>query len=103
MNNFSDRQKAYEDKFAHDEELMFKARVRGAKLLGQWVAEKVGLPAEAYAAELVNLVTGGQDEDDLVAKIITDASNKGQVLTKDLVLEKLNKCLAQAKEQIANS
>lgn len=103
MNNFNDRQKAYEDKFAHDEELMFKARVRGTKLLGQWVAEKAGLPPDAYAAELVNLVTGGQDDDEVVAKIIADAANKGQSLSKDLVVEKLHKCLAQAKEQIANS
>lgn len=103
MSGFDDRQKAYEDKFAHDEELMFKARARAAKLLGEWAAESIGLPKDTYGAELVNLVTSGKDEEELVAKVTTDAQNKGKSLTKDLVMEKLQRCLIQAKEQIAKN
>ena len=53
MNTFDDRKKGFESKFAHDEELRFKATARRNKLLGLWAAEKQGLSgaaAEAIAA-----------------------------------------------------
>ena len=43
MTSFDDRQRAYEKKFALDEELRFKATARRNKLLGRWAAEKIGL------------------------------------------------------------
>ena len=54
MSGMSDREKAFENKFAHDQELRFKAEARRNKLLGLWAAEKLGkagAEAEAYAKE----------------------------------------------------
>ncbi|MGB9140675.1 MAG: ATPase inhibitor subunit zeta, partial [Aestuariivirga sp.] len=45
-----DRKKGYESKFAHDEELLFRANARRAKLVGLWAAEKMGLSGDAAAA-----------------------------------------------------
>jgi hypothetical protein len=101
MSNFNDRQKAYEDKFAHDEEKMFKARAKAAKLLGQWVAENAGLPTDSYESELVNHVINGGSEQSLFEKVKSDAQNKGKPLSSDVIAEKFNQFLAQVKEQIA--
>ncbi len=56
MTTFDDRKDAYENKFAHDEELRFKATARRNKLLGLWAAEKLGksgADAEEYAKSVV--------------------------------------------------
>jgi hypothetical protein len=100
MTTFDERKQAQENKFAHDEELRFKARARGAKLFGAWVGEKIGVPPEGYAAELVNLVTAGKDDAALITKAGADAKAKGQDLSKDLLAEKLNRCLAEAKDEV---
>ena len=56
MTSFDKREEAFEQQFAHDEELRFKATARRNKLLGQWAAEKLGLSgaeAESYAKSVV--------------------------------------------------
>ena len=55
MAGFEDRKKAQEGKFAHDQEIAFKATARRNKLLGLWAAGKMGLSgeaADAYAAAM---------------------------------------------------
>ena len=57
MTTFNDREKAFEDKYKHDQELQFKVEVRRNKLLGLWAAElldKKGDEADAYAKEVAN-------------------------------------------------
>jgi hypothetical protein len=59
MTTFDKREEGFEKKFAHDEELKFKAAARRNKLLGLWAAEKLGLTgaaADAYAKEVVSLI-----------------------------------------------
>ena len=56
MTTFDKREEGFEKKFAHDEELLFKANARRNKLLGLWAAEKLGLSGDAanvYAKEVV--------------------------------------------------
>jgi len=56
MTTFDKREEGFEKKFAHDEELRFKANARRNKLLGLWAAEQLGLAgadAETYAKEVV--------------------------------------------------
>jgi hypothetical protein len=56
MTTFDKREEGFEKKFAHDEELQFKANARRNKLLGLWAAQKLGLggaEAEAFANEVV--------------------------------------------------
>jgi hypothetical protein len=45
MTTFKDRNKGFEQKFAHDEELKFRATARRNKLLGLWAADQLGPPA----------------------------------------------------------
>jgi hypothetical protein len=102
MTSLDDREKAQENKHAHEEELRFKARARAAKLFGRWVAEKIGLPPDAYASEFIGLVTSGKFPDDLIKKAANDAKAKGADLSEDLLGEKLTRCLSEAKEQLHN-
>jgi hypothetical protein len=56
MTTFDDRENAFENKFAHDQEMQFKAEARRNKLMGLWVADilgKTGDDAEAYAKSVV--------------------------------------------------
>ena len=54
--SLEDRKDAFEKKYAHDQELMFKVEARTSKLFGLWVAEQIGLSgpdADTYAKEVV--------------------------------------------------
>jgi hypothetical protein len=79
MTTFDKREEAFERQFAHDEELRFKAGARRNRLLGLWVAEKLGITgaqAEAYAGEVVAAeVDGG--EKGVIGKVTADLERKG--------------------------
>ena len=102
MTTFEDREKAYEDKFAHDEELRFKVNVKAAKLLAEWAATEIGLSVDVYVNELVNMVTSGKKEDVLLDKVASDAVNKGKNLSKAAITEKYTACQNQARTHVIN-
>lgn len=77
---FSSREKGEERKFSADAELEFKVEARHARLMGQWVGEKIGMTAEqgeAYGRELaiVNLEEPGFD--DVIRRVMADLKAKG--------------------------
>ena len=75
MTTFDQRKDAYENKFAHDEELRFKATARRNKLLGLWAAEKLGksgADAEAYAKSVVVADYEEAGDEDVVRKVKND-------------------------------
>jgi hypothetical protein len=79
MAGFEDRKKAQESKFAHDQELTFKANARRNKLLGQWAAAKLGLSgeeAEAYAKTVVMSDLAEAGDEDVFRKVKADFSAK---------------------------
>jgi hypothetical protein len=80
MTSFEDREKGFERKFAHDEELKFKATARRNRLLGLWAAEQMGVTgeaAQAYAREVIKADIVARGEDDLFSKIRADFDAKG--------------------------
>lgn len=80
MTTFDKRQEGFEAKFAHDEELKFKATARRNKLLGLWAAEKLGLSgedAEAYARSVVKADFEEPGEEDVFRKVRADFDAKG--------------------------
>jgi hypothetical protein len=75
MTTFDQRKDAYENKFAHDEELRFKATARRNKMLGLWAAEKLGksgADAEAYAKSVVVADFEEAGDEDVVRKVKND-------------------------------
>ncbi len=103
MTTFNDRERAFEDKYKHDQELQFKVEVRRNKLLGLWVAEMLGLSgadAAAYANEVVKADFEESGDADLVRKIMADAQPKNLDLSEHRLRKKMNELTALAKEQI---
>jgi hypothetical protein len=101
MTTFDKREEGFEKKFAHDEELKFKAYARRNKLLGLWAAEqlgKTGDDADAYAKEVVLADFEEAGDEDVARKVITDLAAKG--VSEAQVREKMTELLAAAVAQI---
>jgi hypothetical protein len=101
---FDKREEGFEKKFAHDEELRFKAMARRNKLLGLWAAGilgKSGAEAEAYAKEVVLADFEEAGDNDVVRKVVKDLADKG--VTEQQIRAQMNELLAQAIEQIKKS
>ncbi len=80
MSSFDKREEGFEKKFAHDEELQFKANARRNKLLGLWAAEKLGKAgdeADAYAKTVVMADFEEAGDDDVFRKIRKDLDAAG--------------------------
>ncbi len=80
MTTFDKREDGFEKKFAHDEELKFKASARRNKLLGQWAAEKLGLTGaevDAYAKEVIAADFEEAGDEDVFRKLRKDFDAKG--------------------------
>jgi hypothetical protein len=80
MTTFDDRKDTFERKFAHDEELRFKATARRNKLLGMWAAEKLGksgAEAEAYAKSVVMADFEEAGDEDVIRKVRKDLEGSG--------------------------
>jgi hypothetical protein len=67
--NLNQREKAFEDLYASNEELHFKVRARRNKLAGLWAAEKMGKSPEAANAYALELVTAFLEREQLYARI----------------------------------
>lgn len=104
MSTMSDREKAFESKFALDQELKFKAEARRNKLLGLWAAELLGrADADAYARDVIasDFVEAG--DEDVFRKIRADFDAAGVAISDTDLRSKMLELLAQAVEQIQNS
>ncbi|APX24680.1 MULTISPECIES: DUF1476 domain-containing protein [Salipiger] len=100
MTAFDDREKAFESKFAHDEEMSFRAEARCNKLLGLWAAEmlgKSGTDAEAYAREVIKADFEEAVHEDVVRKVAADLGDKAGA---DEIRVKRQELLVEAKGQI---
>ena len=103
MTTFDKREEGFENKFALDEELRFKAEARRNKLLGLWVAEKLGLSAEAandYARTVVAAEFGDGGDADVIRKVIADLGTKGITVTEAQVHAQMTELMAQAVAQV---
>jgi hypothetical protein len=103
MTTFDEREKAFEKRFALDEELRFKATVRRNKLLGLWAAEKLGLSgpeADAYAKDVIRADFQKPGDEDLVAKLREDFDAKSVAQSDDQIRAALLETMATAVQQI---
>ena len=103
MTTFNKREKAFEDKFKHDQELQFKVEVRRNKLLGLWVAEllgKAGDEADAYAKEVISSDFEEPGDADVVRKVLGDFEAAGTEFSEHRLRKKMDELTVVAKEQI---
>jgi hypothetical protein len=101
MSTFDKREEGFERKFAHDEEVRFKARARRNKLIGLWAAQKLGLAgdaAEAYAKEIVIVDFEEPGDDDVFARIRKDFDAKGVDQSDHQIRRTMEELMAKAVE-----
>jgi len=97
---FDKREEGFENQFAHDEELKFKATARRDRLLGLWAAEKLGLSgpaADAYAKALVVAEIDGQD---VFGNIRKDFDAKGVAQSDDQIRRVMLELMGRAVSEI---
>ena len=102
MTTFDEREKEFEARYKHDQELQFKVKARRNRLLGLWAAERMGLSgdaAQAYAKEIVDAEFDGGDPH-VVEKVCADLNASGQTCTADQVRFELDHLGERAKQQI---
>lgn len=103
MSTFDKRQEGFEKKFAHDEELRFKAGARRNKLLGLWAAEKLGKTgdeAEAYAKTVVAADFEEAGDDDVFRKVRKDFDAAGVDQSDHQIRRTMDELMATAVEQL---
>lgn len=100
MTTFNDREKGFENKFAHDAEMQFKAVARRNRLFGMWAAAllgKTGDDAAEYAREVVKADFAEAGDEDVIRKVAGDLGDRADDAT---IRSKLVELLAVAKTQI---
>jgi hypothetical protein len=103
MTTFEDREKGFERKFAHDEELKFKATARRNRLIGLWAADKMGLSgdkAQAYAREVIKADLAEPGDEDLFRKVRADFDAKGVDQSDHQIRRIIGEMMAEAVRQI---
>jgi hypothetical protein len=103
MTSFEDREKGFERKFAHDEELKFKATARRNKLLGLWAAGEMGITgdaAQAYAREVIKADLEQPGEEDLFRKIRKDFDAKGVQQSDHQIRRQMAELMGEAINQL---
>ncbi|MEM8797639.1 MAG: DUF1476 domain-containing protein [Pseudomonadota bacterium] len=106
MTSFDDRANAYESKFAHDEELRFKATARRNKLLGLWAAEKLGMSgaeADEYAKSVIRSDFEEPGDEDVYRKVKGDFDEAGVDQSEHQIRRTMSELMAEAVKQIEAS
>ena len=102
MTTFDDRKDAFENKFAHDQDLKFKIMSRRNRLLGQWAAEalgKTGDDAVIYARTVADAGFAEDGDTGVLRKVAADLAGNG--VTEPQVRARMQDLLAVAAVQIS--
>ena len=103
MTQFDDRERAFETKFAHDEEMKFRVIARRNKLLGEWAARKLGLSpeeSEAYAKDVIRSDFEEAGDGDVIRKVLGDLTAAGLEVDEAEIRQTLEHKTVEAKRQI---
>lgn len=103
MASFEEREKGFEKKFEHDQQLQFKAEARRNKLLGLWAADLMGITgdaAEDYAKEVVQADFEEPGPEDVIRKVKADFEAKGVEKSDHQIRRQLDEFMVTAREQI---
>lgn len=103
MTTFDKREEAFEQKYARDEELQFRAAARRNKLLGLWAAEKMGLAADQaadYAKTVVEADLTETGDADVLAKVLADLMAAGIAQSEHQIRRTMDELMVTAIDQV---
>jgi hypothetical protein len=103
MAGSEDKQKAHENKFAHDSEIQFKVQARRNKLLGLWAAGKMGLSVDESETFAKNMVVEGlkaAGDENIISKLASSFSEHGLEIAEIALRAQIEILMAEAKDQI---
>jgi hypothetical protein len=103
MTTFDKREEAFEKKYVIDEELKFKAEARRNRLLGLWVAEKLGMSgaeAQAYARGVIEAEFSEGHDAGVIRKVMGDLAAKGASIDEREIRAKMDEWMAQSIAQV---
>jgi hypothetical protein len=103
MTTFDDRERAFEAKYARDEEMAFRVTARRNKLLGQWAADKMRLTPEetdAYARAVIHAEFEEAGDEDVIRKLVGDLTAAGIDIDEGGVRAVLDEKLVEARRQL---
>ena len=102
MNKFDDREKSFEKKFAHDEELKFKVSARRNKYIGEWVSKELGYNSDQEKEYIQSVIKADFEEagdEDVFRKIKKDLENKN--ISEEEIRKKMNELNEKAKSDFS--
>jgi hypothetical protein len=103
VTQFDDRERAFEAKYARDEEMQFRITARRNRLLGEWAARKMGLSeaeSESYAKDVVRSDFEEAGEHDVIRKVMGDLTAAGVDCDEEKIREALRNKEIDARRQI---
>ena len=103
MTQFDDRERAFETKFAHDEEMKFRVLARRNRLLGEWAARKMGLSpeeTESYSKDVVRADFEEAGDGDVIRKVLGDLTSAGVETDESEIRQTLEHKTVEAKRQL---
>jgi hypothetical protein len=103
MSQFDDRERAFEAKYARDEEMQFRITARRNRLLGEWAARQMGLTeaeAEAYAKDVIRSDFEEAGDHDVIRKVLGDLTAAGADCDEEQVREAMKHKEVEARRQI---
>jgi hypothetical protein len=103
MTTFDDRERAFESKYAHDEDLRFRVIARRNRLLGGWAARLMGLSdaeADGYSKDVIRADFEEAGDEDVIRKLLGDLTAAGVETDESQIREALTHKEAEARRQI---
>ena len=98
MSSFDDREKSFEKKFAHNEELQFKISARRNKYLGQWASQILGYDQEKeteYIQSVIKADFAEPGDEDVFRKVQSDL--KDHNISEEEIRKKMDELNEKAK------
>ncbi len=106
MSTFDDRERAFETKYARDQDMQFRITARRNKLLGHWAANLMGLSqaeADAYASDVVRADFEEAGDEDVIRKLVGDLTSAGVDCDEGRIREALDHKTVEARRQLMES
>jgi hypothetical protein len=106
MTTFDDRERAFETKFARDEEVAFRITARRNRLLGQWAAGLMSLTkeeADAYATAVVQADFEEAGDEDVIRKLVSDLTAANVTIDEAAIRRAIEEQTVEARRQLMSS